>query len=231
MTHDFQGRFPRHRSDFTDLRRCITEFVLPGFVPQRPPLTPQSRIATIGSCFSRHIAENLAGRGMTVAKLEMAELATTPELVSRMLQANPPTGADCLIVTLGIGDETFQRLVNEIWGILRLAALAEVKHTIVTVSPATLNRSAMPSAVVADCISKSKLRAAVDEGLRQWNAPAGSPEALRTVSYWPSFEIVRWLGAHLPRSVYGADDDICRHVDMDLVGVVMDLWAQHWVAA
>lgn len=61
---------------------------------------------------------------------------------------------------------------------------------VLTLSPIPLRATFEPmSCFVADCISKSTLRVAIDEVMR------GRPEG---VSYWPSFEIVRWLGGHIP---------------------------------
>jgi hypothetical protein len=68
------------------------------------------------------------------------------------------------------------------------------------------------SAVVADCVSKSTLRAAVHEFLLT------RPGQVR---YWPSFEMVRWLGGHAGR-VFGTDDDSPFHVSMDVVNAAMD---------
>lgn len=76
-----------------------------------------------------------------------------------------------------------------------------------TLSPAPLNASTeYNSAFEADCVSKSILRVAIDTVIKQ------NPQ----VKYWPSFEMVRWLGSHLP-PVYGDDDSLPRHVSNWLV--------------
>ena len=63
-----------------------------------------------------------------------------------------------------------------------------------TVSPVTLTATFRgTSAMVADCASKCTLRAVVEELMAI--APAD-------VYYWPSFEMVRWLGSHLEKSTY-----------------------------
>lgn len=89
---------------------------------------------------------------------------------------------------------------------------------VLTVSPVPLNRSAQPSSVVADCISKTTLRAAVAEYLR--SAPDD-------IYYWPSFEIVRWLGAHLP-PVFGADDGLSRHVNQNIIDLIVKLFLKYY---
>lgn len=63
-----------------------------------------------------------------------------------------------------------------------------------TVSPVPLLATFRgTSTIVADCASKSILRAVVDELLRD-----GAPN----VHYWPSFEMVRWIGAHIERATF-----------------------------
>ncbi len=63
-----------------------------------------------------------------------------------------------------------------------------------TVSPVPLLATFRgTSTVVADCASKTTLRAVVEQLMRD-NHP--------NVHYWPSFEMVRWLGAHLDRATF-----------------------------
>jgi hypothetical protein len=77
----------------------------------------------------------------------------------------------------------------------------------------------MASAVLADCVSKSSLRAALHEVL------AGGTHA--GVHYWPSFEIVRWLGGHAGFAVYGADDANSRHVNEAVVRLIVERFLRH----
>jgi hypothetical protein len=93
---------------------------------------------------------------------------------------------------------------------------------VLTVSPVPLNRPIWSglSPMIADCVSKSTLRVAVDQYMR--TAPKG-------VYYWPSFEMVRWLGAH-KAGFYGADDDIHRHVSNSVVGLIVDLFFEHYIS-
>jgi tetratricopeptide (TPR) repeat protein len=77
-----------------------------------------------------------------------------------------------------------------------------------TVSPVPLMMSfEYDSAMVADCVSKSVLRVAADEIMRK---------RIDNVFYWPSFEIVRWAGAH-NGPVFGVHDGSEFHVSEDLV--------------
>ena len=96
---------------------------------------------------------------------------------------------------------------------------------VLTVSPVPLQGTTeFSSAVIADCISKSTLRLACQEVL------AARPEG---VFYWPSFEIVRWLGPHFGAAqpdVYGAHDGNTRHVSPWLVDIIVDLFLEHFAA-
>ncbi len=88
---------------------------------------------------------------------------------------------------------------------------------VLTVSPVPMSGTTeFDSAVTADCISKSTLRVACHEVI---SAQTGD-----SVIYWPSFEIVRWLGPHFGpevRRVYGADDGNPRHVSEWWVDLIL----------
>jgi hypothetical protein len=66
------------------------------------------------------------------------------------------------------------------------------------------------SAMEADCLSKATLRVAVEQLLQ--NAA--------DCIYWPSFEIVRWLGAYIP-GMYGEEDGTPRHVSERVVRLII----------
>jgi tetratricopeptide (TPR) repeat protein len=94
---------------------------------------------------------------------------------------------------------------------------------VLTVSPiplaATLDR---PSAIQADAVSKSTMRLAVESVMM---------EGAEDVYYWPSFEMVRWCGAHLTQDyppVFGDDDGGSRHVSMWLVRIILRLFIEYF---
>jgi tetratricopeptide (TPR) repeat protein len=58
------------------------------------------------------------------------------------------------------------------------------------------------SAVIADCVSKSTLRVAIDLVMKKGRS---------NIHYWPAFEIVRWLGVY-DGHMYGSQDGTSRHV-------------------
>jgi hypothetical protein len=69
----------------------------------------------------------------------------------------------------------------------------------------------------ADCVSKSVLRVALDLLMA---------ERRPNVYYWPSFEIVRWAGAHLDWPAYGFDDNKTLHVSRYLVGQIIQAFIE-----
>ena len=90
----------------------------------------------------------------------------------------------------------------------------------VSVSPVPLAGTAeLANAIVADCVSKATLRAALHEVLQGCACP--------DVHYWPSFEIVRWLGAHSTPPVFGADDNASRHVSEWVVKLIVERFGRH----
>jgi hypothetical protein len=111
-----------------------------------------------------------------------------------------------------------------------LAAIGRISRSgakvVLTVSPVPLSGSnEFESAIVADCLSKSTLRLACHEAI---TARVG-----KGVAYWPSFEIVRWLGAHFSRETppaFGADDGNTRHVSRWLVKMIVGLFLEHYAA-
>lgn len=159
-------------------------------------------------------------------------------------------GARVIVVTLGVAPAFFHRgsdafafledyrvLLAEGAVYMRTPSVEETKAVIVdvlrlvralnpearlylSISPVPLLGTAeLSSAITADCVSKSTLRAALHEVL--------AAQASDNVFYWPSFEIVRWLGAHTSLAAFGADDNESRHVSNWLVELIVDRFASH----
>ena len=106
-----------------------------------------------------------------------------------------------------------------------LVKIVELVRSVNPSAPIVLTLSPVPlaatfrgiSCLTADCVSKSVLRVALDRTMTR---------QLPGVYYWPSFEIVRWLGAHVPWSLYGTDDGNPRHVSRYLVGKIIDTFIE-----
>jgi hypothetical protein len=91
---------------------------------------------------------------------------------------------------------------------------------VLTLSPVPLKATFRDiSCLSADAVSKSVLRVALDQVMR--DAPEG-------VYYWPSFEIVKWAGAHYPWPAYGFDDKKPRHVSRYLVAQIIDAFVDRF---
>ena len=105
--------------------------------------------------------------------------------------------------------------LNEATDIIR--TLNPEAKIFLTLSPVPLVATfEMPSAVQADCLSKSTLRVAINELLNQ-NIP--------NMFYWPSFEIVRWLIPHVD-SPFGNDDGSNFHVNEQIINMIMDSYVE-----
>ena len=68
------------------------------------------------------------------------------------------------------------------------------------------------SAILADCASKSALRAAIEEVMMEKDED-------ELLIYWPSFESFRWLGVHAG-PVFGADDGSTMHASEFVIDAV-----------
>ena len=81
----------------------------------------------------------------------------------------------------------------------------------VTLSPVPLNATfEYSSAIVADCVSKSVLRVAIDQIERR---------QMLGVYYWPAFEAVRWIGGY-QGDAYGEYDGSTRHVSNHVIKAI-----------
>jgi len=90
-------------------------------------------------------------------------------------------------------------------------------YIVITVSPVPLTATfEYESAIVADCVSKSTLRVAVDELMR---------EKLPRLIYWPSFELFRWIGCYVP-GMYGREDNSTLHASEAAVALAVDSFVE-----
>jgi len=111
---------------------------------------------------------------------------------------------------------TVQENVDNMRRIIELVKthLGEDKVVIFTLSPVPLNATfTNRPTMISDCVSKSILRVALDQFFNenQYNG----------IYYWPSFEMVRWVGAHtyIP-TLY--EDETTRHVNNNIVKIIID---------
>lgn len=94
----------------------------------------------------------------------------------------------------------------------------EDTEIVLTLSPVPLHAafSNQPT-IVADCASKCILRAALHEFLNGQNKD--------NIYYWPSFELVRWVGDHIPLQTL-FEDKTPRHVNNQIVGIIINNFVQ-----
>lgn len=109
---------------------------------------------------------------------------------------------------------TVEENQNNISKILELIrTINQSAPIIITLSPvplkATFNDT---SCIMSDCISKSILRVAISNALKNKDD---------NTYYFPSFEIVKYAGGHLPYPVYGTDDGVVRHVSRFIVQLIL----------
>ncbi len=90
---------------------------------------------------------------------------------------------------------------------------------VITLSPVPLRATfENVSCFAADSVSKSILRVAIDQVMKR---------GVAGVHYWPSFEIVRWLGSHIEQSLFGEDGNT-RHVNRLTVRLILESFIKHY---
>jgi len=102
-----------------------------------------------------------------------------------------------------------------------IVEIVELVRSVNATAPIVLTLSPVPlratfrdiSCLTADSVSKSVLRVALDQAMGR-NLPG--------VWYWPSFEIVRWVGAHVPWRAFGEDEGKPRDVSRRVVATIID---------
>lgn len=120
-----------------------------------------------------------------------------------------PTKHICETSTVQENIENFEKIVSLIKNYA-----GKDKTIIFTLSPVPLNATFTDRpTIVGDCVSKSILRVALDEFFRKTE--------YKDVYYWPSFEMVRWVGAHTDFPTLFEDDNP-RHVNNAVVKVIIE---------
>jgi GSCFA family protein len=165
-----------------------------------------------------HMLDCLRGAGAFVFTLGLAEIWEDPETGGVFWRGVPKDvyRSDRHVFrrsTVGENEQNLLQIVELIRQVNTTAAI------VLTLSPVPLNATFRDiSCVTADCVSKSTLRVAIDSVLEK---------NLEGVYYWPSFEVVRWVGPHLPWPAYGFDNaGNSRHPTRYLVALIMDAFIE-----
>lgn len=122
-------------------------------------------------------------------------------------------------------DRHVHRLTTVEENAANIRRIVDVVREVNSTAPIVLTLSPVPlkgtfrgiASLSADCVSKSVLRVALDQVMS---------DARPGVYYWPSFEIVKWAGAHLSWPAYGLDDGKTRHVSRRLVAAIVDAFVE-----
>lgn len=128
-------------------------------------------------------------------------------------------GATIRMATYGEATEAIEACLSGI----RWASDAPI---VVTLSPVPVDSAiglarGPQSAIEVDCVSKSRLRSAFDEVAGRGEFPG--------VHYFPSFEIVRWIGGGLSIPAFGLDDAASRHVSSPILDAVCATFVNRYV--
>jgi GSCFA family len=238
-----KNNYPRMNEEFLDLPKIIADFILDE--KSKLHFDKNTRFFLQGSCFAENLFAELKQSGYpcfynAVVEAMNSPLANMTYLANLKSAINDPVRkeiekANVYILTIGVAPSWFSRrdgqfvfrpdLRNIDMYIQRTAtvkeateALLQVIKSIREINPAVqivLTLSPVPlgstfefsSAIVADCLSKSVLRAAIHEALQ---ACSGDKPI-----YFPSFEIVRWVGSHAGNAF--GDDGLPRHISKEYV--------------
>lgn len=163
----------------------------------------------------REVFETLDGLVLTVGLAEVWYDAPTGGVFWRGVPKSvyDPSRHRCRVSTVTENRENIRHVI---------AALRSMRPGItivLTLSPVPLKATfGERSIMAADCVSKSILRVAIDDVMA---------EGIPGVHYWPSFEIVRWLGAHFGFSLFGEDGNT-RHVNRKTVRLVVESFIKHY---
>ena len=183
-----------------------------------------ARIAeAFGPDFLGQARERLAGAGVLVITLGVAPAMFHRESGEYAFLVNHKEGLRSGSIYMRTPTvEEIKAVTAETLGLVRM--INPTARIYLSISPVPLTGTAeLPHAVLADCISKTTLRAALHELLA-----SAMPH---DVYYWPSFEIVRWLSGHTTLVVFGEDDRNSRHVSNWAVNLIVERFARHLFGA
>lgn len=122
----------------------------------------------------------------------------------------------CRMSTVEENQVNMQRIIDCV------RAVYPTKPIIFTLSPVPLKATfRKESCVMADCVSKSILRVALH------NVISVSDD---NTYYWPSFEIVKWIGNHLETPTFGVDAVDQQHVSRFIVPYIVNAFYDHFFA-
>jgi len=243
------GAFLNDETVTLTLGSCFARNLASALVELGFPATNFSIGEVVNSTYAnRYFLDWVADDGDTDANDEVLEQIAVAVSAERNSAKEALRNANVIVYTLGVApcffdrDERFFLASGRKLGLAKLASEYNFRTTTVaenvnnieriiarlrqfnpnaiivfSVSPVPLSVSfEFNSPIVADCLSKSTLRVSIEEVMR--NGHHG-------ILYWPSFEIVRWLGSYIP-DMYGEEDDGTTHVSARVVKIIMKLFLE-----
>lgn len=204
--------------------RCLVDWLIDG------PRMPET--LAMEEALGEPLRERMRGL-LAKADVVVLTMGVAPSFFSRetgefvFVQARGPGSVRHLLSTAEMrtpsAAEAADHLAQVGRGLRRLAAPGA--RVVVTESPVPLAyTNEFGSVFIADCLSKSTLRLACHQA---------TSDPANELLYWPSFEIVRWLGGHLGNGhppAFGADDDNTRHVSAWLVDLIISEFLDFYAA-
>ncbi len=235
--------YPRLNEEFVNLPKLITDFILDK--ESKLKFDKNTRFFLQGSCFAENLYSEMKAAGSPCFYNQVKEELNSPlanmiYLMSLLNNKSDPVyqeieKADVYLLTIGVAPCWFSRLnsqfvfkpnfLNMALYFQRTLTVAEATQAllqvikliyeikpnmkiVLTLSPVPLRGTfEFESGIVADCISKSVLRAAIHETLL-------ACKQIKPI-YFPSFEIVRWVGAHVGNAF--GEDGMPAHVSQSYV--------------
>jgi GSCFA family len=188
------------------------------------------------------------GRGFRYDRLETGEIIEWKPEAERQAYADEFAKAGAFVFTFGLAEvwedretggvfwrgvpeEIFDadrhrfRLTTVEENAVNIRRIVELCGQLNPTAPVVLTLSPVPlmatfrdvSCMTADCVSKSVLRVALDQVMS---------DGREGVYYWPSYEVVRWAGAHVPWPAYGLHNRKPRDVSKRIVAEIIDAFVE-----
>lgn len=235
--------YPRMNEEFVNLPKLIADFTVDE--KSKLHFDKNTRLIMQGSCFAENLYNEMKVAGYPCFYNKVLEALNSPlanmyYLTNLKNKNSDPiyqeiARANVYLLTIGVAPCWFSRLNGQfVFGpdvknmalyYQRTLSVAEATQAllqviaiiyeinpnvkiVLTLSPVPLRSTfEFESAIVADCVSKSVLRAAIHEALLACKQ--------KKPIYFPSFEIVRWAGAHAGNAF--GEDGMPTHVSASYV--------------
>lgn len=242
--------FPRDQADLADIEPAIVKYILPGYAPTEPFLSPVKEVVSAGSCFAENVVAALERAMVPATYLKYTEALNTPSAtdvaIAKSLAGDKGftearekiRDAQVFILTIGVALSPFLNGkpvfsvpdgVPHDWRMLSTEEVAGYTRSIIS-----RVREITPGIPVVLTVSPLPLNSSfghpsvfgqdcVSKSTLRVGIEAVLQQNIPGVYYWPSFEMTKWLSPHVGQffGVGGADN---RHVDPKILDLITDLF-------